>query len=144
MDQAAFSEDYRIPEKLVGLVIGRGGEQIKRMQMESRCKIRIASDSDGTQERTCTLSSDSQQNIENAKMMLAEVVSRGQNREQGGGGHGGGGYGGQQGGYGGQRPQGGGGYGGGGYGGGGFGGHRGGQDQMGGGGGYGGQGGYNR
>ena len=45
------------------LVIGRGGEQIKRMQMESQCKIRIASDSDGTAERSCTLTG-SQEAIE--------------------------------------------------------------------------------
>jgi far upstream element-binding protein len=45
------------------LVIGRGGEQIKRMQMESQCKIRIASDSDGTSERSCTLTG-SQEAIE--------------------------------------------------------------------------------
>jgi polyribonucleotide nucleotidyltransferase len=131
-----FTEDFRIPEKLVGLVIGRGGEQIKRMQAESRCKIRIASEGDGTQERTCTLSAGSQDSIEVAKSMLTEVVQRGLSREQGGqqgGGGGGGGYGGQQ------RQQGVGGYGGGG----GYGG----QQQMGGGGGYGGQqggGGYNR
>ena len=29
-----FTEDYRIPDSLVGLVIGRGGEQIKRMQQD--------------------------------------------------------------------------------------------------------------
>ena len=47
----------------IPIVIGRGGEQIKRMQQDSGCKIRIASDSDGTSERTCTLSG-SQESIE--------------------------------------------------------------------------------
>jgi len=88
-------EDYRIPESLVGLVIGRGGEQIKRLQSDSGCKIRIARDSDGTQERTCTLTG-SQLCIDEAKRMLGEVVQRGMNREprqQGyGGGGGGGGF----------------------------------------------------
>lgn len=91
-----FTEDYRIPDTLVGLVIGRGGEQIKRMQQDSGCKIRIASDGDGTPERTCTLSG-SQEAIDSAKRMLGDIVERGQNREQGGGrqqGGGGGGYGG--------------------------------------------------
>jgi far upstream element-binding protein len=41
--QQAYNEDFKIPDKMVGLVIGRGGEQIKRLQMESGCKIRIAS-----------------------------------------------------------------------------------------------------
>jgi far upstream element-binding protein len=97
MSGGQFTEDFRIPDTLVGLVIGRGGEQIKRMQQDSGCKIRIASDSDGTSERTCTLSG-SQESIDTAKRMLSDVVQRGQNREQGGGrggqgGHGGGGYG---------------------------------------------------
>jgi len=126
---AVFNEDYKIPNNLVGLVIGRGGEQIKKIQAESQCKIRIASEGDGTPERSCTLIG-SQEQIDMAKQLLGDVVSRGQNREQGGGAGGprrdmnGGGYGGrqqggfdqQQGGYGGQQ----GGYGGqqGGYGGG--------------------------
>jgi len=89
-------EDYRIPENLVGLVIGRGGEQIKRLQSDSGCKIRIARDSDGTQERTCTLTG-SQLCIDEAKRMLGEIVQRGMNREPrqqhyGGGGGGGGGF----------------------------------------------------
>jgi far upstream element-binding protein len=103
-----FTEDYRIPDTLVGLVIGRGGEQIKRMQQDSGCKIRIASDSDGTQERTCTLSG-SQESIDSAKRMLGDVVERGNNRQQGdrqqgdrqqrdNNGGGGGGFGGNQGG----------------------------------------------
>ena len=58
-----FNQEYRIPDKLVGLVIGRGGEQIKRLQQESQCKIRIASESDGSPERACTLTG-SQEAIE--------------------------------------------------------------------------------
>jgi len=121
-------EDYRIPESLVGLVIGRGGEQIKRLQSDSGCKIRIARDSDGTQERTCTITG-SQLCIDEAKRMLGEIVQRGLNRDQNGGGGGGGGgfqprqqYGGGGGGGGGYHQGGGynnnyqrGGYGGGGY-----------------------------
>lgn len=112
MSGAVFNEDFKIPNNLVGLVIGRGGEQIKKLQSESQCKIRIASESDGTPERSCTLTG-SQEQIDMAKQLLDEVVRRGQNREQGGGfqqrgggfqgGRGGyrqegGGYGGQQGG----------------------------------------------
>merc|ERR1712127_701030 len=98
---AVFNEDYKIPNNLVGLVIGRGGEQIKKIQSESQCKIRIASESDGTPERSCTLIG-SQEQIDMAKQLLADVVSRGQNREQGGEQQQGG-YGGQQGGYNGQQ-----------------------------------------
>jgi len=75
-----FNQDYRIPDRLVGLVIGRGGEQIKRLQQDSQCKIRIASESDGTAERACTLTG-SQEAINSARQMLDEVIQRGLSRE---------------------------------------------------------------
>ena len=87
MSESVFSEDFKIPETLVGLVIGRGGEQIKRLQMESGCKIRIAQESEGI-ERSCTLTG-SQESIDEAKRMLGDVVRRGlsrENNQQGGGG----------------------------------------------------------
>jgi len=52
MSGSVFNEDFKIPDRLVGLVIGRGGEQIKRLQKESGCKIRIAQESEGN-ERSC-------------------------------------------------------------------------------------------
>jgi polyribonucleotide nucleotidyltransferase len=36
-------------------VIGRGGEQITRLQSETGCKIQMAAESGGLPERTCTL-----------------------------------------------------------------------------------------
>jgi far upstream element-binding protein len=80
------------------IVIGRGGESIKRLQMESGCKIRIATESDGTMERSCHLTG-SQESIDEAKRMIDDVVRRGLSREsnpgqggQGGQGGGGGGF----------------------------------------------------
>jgi far upstream element-binding protein len=40
-NQLTFQEDYKIPDKFVGLVIGKGGEQIVRLQAESGCKVQI-------------------------------------------------------------------------------------------------------
>lgn len=106
MSGSVFNEDYKIPDRLVGLVIGRGGEQIKRLQMESGCKIRIASESDGSIERSCQLTG-SQESIDEAKRMIDDVVRRGLSRENNNGGGQGGGPrnfnngGGQQGGQGG-------------------------------------------
>ncbi|OXB73515.1 UNVERIFIED_CONTAM: hypothetical protein H355_012482, partial [Colinus virginianus] len=40
---------------MVGFIIGRGGEQISRIQIESGCKIQIAPDSGGMPERPCVL-----------------------------------------------------------------------------------------
>lgn len=36
-------------------VIGRGGEQITRLQSETGCKIQMAPESGGLPERVCTL-----------------------------------------------------------------------------------------
>ena len=38
------------------IVIGRGGEQITRLQRESGAKIQMAQDSCGLPERVCTIS----------------------------------------------------------------------------------------
>ena len=81
MSGSVFNEEYAIPDNMVGLVIGRGGEQIKRLQMESGCKIRIASEGNGTPDRMCTLSG-SQESIDEAKRMLDDVVRRGLDRQQ--------------------------------------------------------------
>lgn len=81
---SVFNEDFVIPDKLVGLVIGRGGEKIKRMQMESGCKIRI-SDSDGTLNRACILTG-SQESIDEAKRMLDNIIKRAEERDTQGGG----------------------------------------------------------
>lgn len=42
------------------IVIGRGGEQITRLQSESGCKIQMAPDSGGTPDRICTLTGNPQ------------------------------------------------------------------------------------
>ena len=49
------SETIMVPDKMVGLIIGRGGEQITRLQAETGCKIQMAADSQGMPERQCTL-----------------------------------------------------------------------------------------
>uniref|UniRef100_A0A8C7II52 Far upstream element binding protein 3 n=1 Tax=Oncorhynchus kisutch TaxID=8019 RepID=A0A8C7II52_ONCKI len=40
--KAIMTEDFKVPDKMVGFIIGRGGEQITRIQLESGCKIQIA------------------------------------------------------------------------------------------------------
>ncbi|XP_071322159.1 far upstream element-binding protein 3 isoform X1 [Trachinotus anak] len=74
--QRAFAtEDYKVPDKMVGFIIGKGGEQISRIQLESGCKIQIASDSGGMLDRPCTLTG-SPENIEQAKRLLSEIVEQ--------------------------------------------------------------------
>merc|ERR1719500_2680736 len=54
--QAMIStEQVMVPDNMVGLVIGRGGEKITRLQAESGYKIQMAQDSFGQPHRLCTL-----------------------------------------------------------------------------------------
>ncbi|XP_051555419.1 far upstream element-binding protein 1-like isoform X2 [Myxocyprinus asiaticus] len=86
-----LSEEFKVPDGMVGFIIGRGGEQISRMQQESGCKIQIAPDSGGMPERSVTLtgSPDSihayqrqrchllNQQPGAAKRLLTEIVEKG-------------------------------------------------------------------
>uniref|UniRef100_A0A7N6ACQ4 K Homology domain-containing protein n=1 Tax=Anabas testudineus TaxID=64144 RepID=A0A7N6ACQ4_ANATE len=73
--KAFTTEDFKVPDKMVGFIIGKGGEQISRIQLESGCKIQIASDSGGMLDRPCTLTG-SPENIEQAKRLLSEIVEQ--------------------------------------------------------------------
>ncbi|XP_034047792.1 far upstream element-binding protein 3 isoform X2 [Thalassophryne amazonica] len=73
--RALTTEDYKVPDKMVGFIIGKGGEQISRIQLESGCKIQIAADSGGMLDRPCTLTG-SPENIEQAKRLLSEIVEQ--------------------------------------------------------------------
>uniref|UniRef100_A0A669C6P0 Far upstream element (FUSE) binding protein 3 n=1 Tax=Oreochromis niloticus TaxID=8128 RepID=A0A669C6P0_ORENI len=73
--RAFTTEDFKVPDKMVGFIIGKGGEQISRIQQESGCKIQIASDSGGMLDRPCTLTG-SPENIEQAKRLLCEIIEQ--------------------------------------------------------------------
>ncbi|XP_067114673.1 far upstream element-binding protein 3 isoform X2 [Osmerus mordax] len=73
--RAIMTEDFKVPDKMVGFIIGRGGEQITRIQLESGCKIQIAADSGGMMDRPCTLTG-SPESIEQAKRLLSQIVDR--------------------------------------------------------------------
>uniref|UniRef100_A0A671M7R3 Far upstream element-binding protein 3-like n=1 Tax=Sinocyclocheilus anshuiensis TaxID=1608454 RepID=A0A671M7R3_9TELE len=66
---------FKVPDKMVGFIIGRGGEQITRIQLESNCKIQIAGDSGGMMDRPCTLTG-TPESIEQAKRLLGQIVDR--------------------------------------------------------------------
>ncbi|KAJ8398715.1 hypothetical protein AAFF_G00419120 [Aldrovandia affinis] len=70
------TEEYSVPDCMVGLIIGRGGEQINKIQQDSGCKVQIAPDSGCLPERSVSLSG-STDSIQKAKMLLDEIVSRG-------------------------------------------------------------------
>ncbi|XP_033103357.1 far upstream element-binding protein 1-like isoform X2 [Anneissia japonica] len=72
---AQATEDYKIPDGLVGLVIGRGGEQINRLQTETSCNIQISPDSNGMPDRVCTLSG-SNVSVMNARNALDKIIAK--------------------------------------------------------------------
>uniref|UniRef100_A0A8C4TAW1 KH-type splicing regulatory protein n=1 Tax=Erpetoichthys calabaricus TaxID=27687 RepID=A0A8C4TAW1_ERPCA len=63
-------------ERWHGEVIGRGGEQINKIQQDSGCKVQIAPDSGGLPDRSVSLTG-APDAIHKAKMLLDEIVSRG-------------------------------------------------------------------
>ncbi|KAJ6652280.1 hypothetical protein lerEdw1_012766 [Lerista edwardsae] len=73
--RAVITEEFKVPDKMVGFIIGRGGEQISRIQSESGCKIQIAPDSGGMAERPCVLTG-TPESIEQAKRLLGQIVDR--------------------------------------------------------------------
>ncbi|CAG5055177.1 unnamed protein product [Parnassius apollo] len=100
MQDQQINDYIRVPDKMVGLIIGRGGEQITRLQAESGCKIQMAPDSGGQPDRLCTLTG-SREAIARAKDLVNQIVNhRGRENapqypdNQGPGGNGGGGGGG--------------------------------------------------
>uniref|UniRef100_A0A8D2N957 Far upstream element binding protein 3 n=1 Tax=Zonotrichia albicollis TaxID=44394 RepID=A0A8D2N957_ZONAL len=72
---SVITEEFKVPDKMVGFIIGRGGEQISRIQIESGCKIQIAPDSGGMPERPCVLTG-TPESIEQAKRLLGQIVDR--------------------------------------------------------------------
>ncbi|XP_065125595.1 far upstream element-binding protein 1 isoform X6 [Paramisgurnus dabryanus] len=72
----SLSEEFKVPDGMVGFIIGRGGEQISRMQQDSGCKIQIAPDSGGMPDRSVTLTG-SPESIQAAKRLLTEIVDKG-------------------------------------------------------------------
>uniref|UniRef100_A0AAQ5ZYC7 K Homology domain-containing protein n=1 Tax=Amphiprion ocellaris TaxID=80972 RepID=A0AAQ5ZYC7_AMPOC len=70
------SEEFKVPDGMVGFIIGRGGEQISRLQQESGCKIQIAPDSGGMPDRSVTLTGPPE-SIQTAKQLLTEIVEKG-------------------------------------------------------------------
>ncbi|KAM4720681.1 far upstream element-binding protein 1 isoform 4-T4 [Rhinophrynus dorsalis] len=74
--RAVLTEEYKVPDGMVGFIIGRGGEQISRIQQESGCKIQIAPDSGGMPDRSCMLTG-SPDSVQAAKRLLDQIVEKG-------------------------------------------------------------------
>uniref|UniRef100_A0A8C9FK04 Far upstream element binding protein 1 n=1 Tax=Pavo cristatus TaxID=9049 RepID=A0A8C9FK04_PAVCR len=75
-ERSVMTEEYKVPDGMVGFIIGRGGEQISRIQQESGCKIQIAPDSGGLPERSCMLTG-TPESVQSAKRLLDQIVEKG-------------------------------------------------------------------
>jgi len=72
---AGGMEIMEVPENAVGLVIGRGGEQITSIQSQSGCRVQLAPDGTGMGFRPCTLTGPPHA-IERARQLITEIVNR--------------------------------------------------------------------
>ncbi|CAF1094673.1 unnamed protein product [Adineta ricciae] len=88
-NQLTFQEDYKIPDKFVGLIIGKGGEQIIRLQAESGCKVQICQTrpepvpgGPNPPDRVANLSG-TREAIERARRIMDEIISKGRMAEGG-------------------------------------------------------------
>ncbi|MFH4980029.1 hypothetical protein AB6A40_006738 [Gnathostoma spinigerum] len=72
-------ENIEVPDHCVGLVIGRGGEQISQIQMQTSCRVQMSPESDGNNMRQCNLQG-TKMAVERAKAMIQDVISRAGNR----------------------------------------------------------------
>lgn len=71
-------ENFHVPDNCVGLIIGRGGENITNIQNESGCKIQMSqnySESMGKQMRGCTLTG-TQSAIDKARKQLEQIIDK--------------------------------------------------------------------
>ena len=88
-NQLTFQEDYKIPDKFVGLIIGKGGEQIIRLQAESGCKVQICQTrpepipgGPNPPDRLANLCG-SRDAIERARRIMDDIISKGKMAEGG-------------------------------------------------------------
>lgn len=79
-DSGLTTEEYPVPDSMVGLIIGRGGDQITKIQADSGCRVAVVPQSTGGEERPCTLTGTTEQ-IDAAKLMLGEIIARGSVKE---------------------------------------------------------------
>ncbi|PAA69796.1 hypothetical protein BOX15_Mlig004678g1 [Macrostomum lignano] len=79
-ENMSLTVEHSIPDRLVGLMIGKGGESINRLQDESGARIQISTDNSGPQ-RQVTITG-TQEQVERARQLMDTIVA---NAERSGG-----------------------------------------------------------
>ncbi|KAF9184162.1 hypothetical protein BGZ51_003526 [Haplosporangium sp. Z 767] len=98
-NEHSIQEEMGVPGNLVGLIIGRGGENLKRIERETGCRVQFSQDGNpGDRERFVNIIGQPA-GIADAKRQIQEIITSSQTGDrQGGGGYGSGGGGGGYGG----------------------------------------------
>lgn len=76
------TEEYPVPDNMVGLIIGRGGDQITKIQADTGCRVAVVPQPTGSVTRPCTLTGTPEQ-IAAAKEKLNDIIARGQQKGDG-------------------------------------------------------------
>uniref|UniRef100_A0AC35F3S6 K Homology domain-containing protein n=1 Tax=Panagrolaimus sp. PS1159 TaxID=55785 RepID=A0AC35F3S6_9BILA len=87
MNEQVLVEIIEIPDNVVGLVIGRGGDQITTIQQQSGCRVQMAGEPTPQNTRLCTLNgaranielctlNGARANIDRARSMISEVITK--------------------------------------------------------------------
>jgi len=77
------TEEFPVPDAMVGMIIGRGGDQITKIQADTGCRVAVVPQPNGSQHRPCTLTGSTEQ-IAAAKAKLQEIIDRGAVKVEGG------------------------------------------------------------
>lgn len=78
-----------VPKLAVGVVIGKGGDMIKKIQAETGCRLQfLQSKNDGPGDRHCIIQGSKQQ-VDDGKRMIEDLIESVMRRSGGGGGGGG-------------------------------------------------------
>jgi far upstream element-binding protein len=75
INEQVLVETIEIPDSVVGLVIGRGGDQITTIQQQSGCRVQMAGEPTPQNTRLCTLNG-ARFNIDKAREMISEVITK--------------------------------------------------------------------
>ncbi|UYV68617.1 FUBP3 [Cordylochernes scorpioides] len=65
--------EHMVPNSVVGLVIGKGGEQINRIQAETGCRVQMATESRGGPERPCSITG-TPAAVQRCREMIEQII----------------------------------------------------------------------
>ncbi|GAB1297678.1 Far upstream element-binding protein 2 [Apodemus speciosus] len=80
--RTSVTEEYRVPDDMVGLILSSDGKQMKKIQQASGCKAQSLPDSGGLPQHRVSLTG-APESVQKAKMMLEDIVTRGRGKTPG-------------------------------------------------------------